>query len=198
MMKADFIKTYHNRCSLYINKESKWLWLRIHKTAGTSMYDNFLRDYCINVNKGEQRTEAIHWAKNITDVELKDYFVWTFVRNPYDRFNSMASMFNKDPNDFAENFEYYIQNSVMFRHTRPQHLFTHHKGQLQADYVGRFESLQADFDVICKKMGVPLHSLGKFNTSNHGHWKNDLDKKTIRFVNKYYEKDFKYFNYKMI
>ena len=199
-MKAEFIKNYHNSNSLYINEKNKWLWLRIHKNAGTSMYDDFLYKHCINESKSntKDKSRVIKWRKNITDEKLEDYVVWTFVRNPYDRFNSMAAMFGSDPNKFAEGFHRYTGKGIIERHTRPQHLFTHYKGESMVDLTFRFERLQKDFNTLCFLLDLPEHDLKKLNSSKHRHWKDEMNRKTINFVNKYYKEDFEYFNYEMI
>jgi len=194
----NFIKDYHNPNSLYINKENKWLWLRIHKTAGTSMYDGFLYKHCINISKRtpnyNRPTEAKKWIDNMDNEKLKDYFIWTFVRNPYDRFNSIAGMFSSDANKFARGFDVYSQNNMVFRHSRPQHIFVHDN----TNFIGRFENLQEDFDILCNKLDLPITDLKKLNTSRHGDWKEEFDRDTLDFVNGYYKKDFERFNYEML
>lgn len=189
-----FIKTYHNPSSLYINKKDKWLWLRIHKTAGTSIYDGFLKDYCLN--KRHQDKEVTQWINTIDT--LNDYFVWAFVRNPYDRFNSVAGMFKIDPNDLASEYIEHTKQSIIKRHSVPQYKFTHYKGKPMYNYLGNFENLQDDFNVICDKINIPKIQLPKLNTSKHNAWQTDFNDKTIEFVNQQYRADFEYFNYKMV
>lgn len=115
-MKAEFIKTYHNPSSLYFNSQKKWLWLRIHKTAGTSMFDA-LRNYCYCMAKNKPETE--NWINDLTDEEINEYFIWTFVRNPYDRFHSISAMFGYNPNDFAADFHRMRTESIVRRHSHP-------------------------------------------------------------------------------
>ena len=97
-MNKDQINKFFLPSSLYPNIEKKWLWIRIHKNAGTSMYDGYLKDHCLNVVKNNPDGMVDQWIK---EPEIKDYFVWSFVRNPYDRFISIATMFSADPNYFA-------------------------------------------------------------------------------------------------
>lgn len=200
MSAVKFLKTYHNPNSLYINTESKWLWLRIHKTAGTSMYDGFLRDHCLNIAKQEQKPQVLRWISAITDAELEQYTIWTCVRNPYDRFNSMAAMFKKDPNQFAQDFHTLRNgNRVINRHTEPQHLFTHHDGVQVPNHVIYFESLQYGFDNVCDKIGLKRFQLPHLNVSRlHEPWQETFTPETIDFVNNHFALDFKYFNYKII
>jgi len=178
------------------------VWLRIHKTAGTSIYDGFLWRHCINISKRAPNVndpkKAQKWIDNTTDEELKEYFIWTVVRNPYDRFASMAGMFSSDPNKFARGFDVYSQKGIVERHTRPQYLFTHSNGQCIPNWILDFECLQKDFNLLCERLELPNHTLEKRNTSRHGEWKDEFDRETLDFVNEYYKKDFEYFNYEMI
>lgn len=198
-MIAKFIKKYHNVNSLYINQQNKWLWLRIHKTAGTSMYDGFLKDHCINISKKNHHQEVKNWIQHITDKELKNYTIWTCVRNPYDRYVSMAAMFNKEPNEFALLFHQLQKtNSVIFRHSQPQHIYTHKNGVQIPQIIVRFEHLQSDFSNLCKTLNLPDHELQKLNATKRKPWQEVLTTKTIQFINKEFNEDFKAYHYKQI
>lgn len=199
MDKSQFIKNYHNPNSLYINQENKWLWLRIHKTAGTSIYDAFLYQYCINIAKPKQRNKVEQWLQEINNESLNQYTIWTCVRNPYDRFHSMAAMFKKDPNDFIKNFhKLQKENSVIYRHTQPQHIYTHHEGERVVDTIILFEDLQFHFAMLCIDLNLPEFTLPKLNATKHAHWSEVFSPETIQFVNNQFALDFKYFNYQMI
>jgi hypothetical protein len=51
-------------------------------------------------------------------------------------------------------------------HLVPQHEFIYDGGgRLLADFVGRYESLQADFDVVCERLGIPRTPLPHENRS---------------------------------
>lgn len=196
-MSLKFIKTYHNPSSLYINTTNKWLWLRIHKTAGTSMYDGFLKDHCINISKQNHYNQVQTWIKNLTKAELAQYTIWTFVRNPYDRFNSVAAMFGYNPNEMAEHYqEVFAKISIVERHSRPQHIYTHYKGNQVPQLVYKFENLNQDFKQLCTQLQLPNHQLTKLNASQHQPWKKEFTQQTIDFINDYYHLDFQYFNYK--
>lgn len=192
----EFIKNYHNPHSLYINEDNKWLWLRIHKNAGTSMFD-FLKDHCINDPK-LKGIYAKRWLQNITEKEIEKYFIWTCVRNPYDRFMSIAAMFSSNPNKFAENFYLYRNKSIIKRHSEPQHKFTHDKGVQVPTMILRFETVTEDFKKLCSWLDLPEHELTKMNTTKHGHYEDELNEDTIKLINDFYHLDFEYFNYKKL
>lgn len=197
-MKAEFIKNYHNNCSIYINEQNKWAWLRIHKNAGTSMYDGFLIDHCINYPQNKPK-QALKWMKQITDQELDQYFIWTCVRNPYDRFMSMSAMFSSDPNKFARGFHHYRTKGIIKRHTEPQHIYTHHNGVQIPNMIIKFEDVEDGFKKVCEIIGLPILGVMEWmNASEHGSWGDEMNRETMDFVNEFYKLDFKYFNYLML
>lgn len=190
----NFINDYINKCSLYIGKD--WIWYRIHKTAGTSLKDALHR-HCINIVDNSKEFES--WQSTINEDQFKNYFKWTFVRNPYDRFNSTAAMFHLKPLALSANFHSIRKdNRVIKRHSEQQHRFTHFEGKPMYDQLYRFENLREDFRKLCSKLGLQYKELKMLNKSVHNNWKDQLKPDTIDFINKYYEKDFEYFNYQMI
>ncbi len=65
------------------------------------------------------------------------------------------------------------------------------------NYVGRFENLQEDFDIVCKKLNLPEISLSHTNKSrfNPVHYSEFYDNETRQLVEKEYAKDIEYFGY---
>ena len=63
------IKNMPNPNSLYVN--DNWIWLRVHKTAGTSMHNNFLKNHCINLNK--HRDEVQRWLGTVNEENIGEW-----------------------------------------------------------------------------------------------------------------------------
>lgn len=91
-----------------------------------------------------------------------------------------------------------------YEHLRPLHHFVPNDDETHnVDKLIRFESLQSDFDIVCRRLGIPKTSLpftrkGKrldgpsYNVSNYM----DLfDDTTEAMAREYFAKDFKIFNY---
>ena len=193
-MKAEQIQRFFMPSSLYPSPENKWLWIRIHKNAGTSMFDPFLIEHCYNSVKRNPEAKVERWMSDLTNESLKDYFIWSFVRNPYDRFISIATMFKCEPNYFAVIFRN-LKKPMIKRHSQPQHRFTHDKGISNCNFLGRFENLQPDFDVVCDMIGVKRFKLPKLNATKHGHYKQILTRNTMNFIERKYKLDFEYYGY---
>jgi len=185
---AAFLKSFFNKPSLYPCPNEKWLWMCIHKNATTSMREALKgRFYNFPKNDGPQ---AMLWWQGVTDKELEKYKKWTFVRNPYDRFVSIAYMFNVNPNEFAERFALYTLNSKIRYHSHPQYTYTHIKDECWLDFVGRIETLEEDW----KQLGLG-EELRHLNTTKHKHYRKELGYDARCFVESYYKKDLEYFDY---
>lgn len=191
-MRLEHISNLHNPSSVYIG--STWIWLRVHKTAGTSMYDYYLRDYCINSSK--QKDKVKYWLSRTDEDELNKKFIWSFVRNPYDRFLSAAAMFKIDANHLAADFNHMTEKAnIIKRHTEPQHKFTHYKGHQIPDFIGKYENLEYDWTWALFMCRLPDYKLPKSNSSTHGNWQDVLTNQTKEFIRAYYHLDFRYYGY---
>ena len=102
--------------------------------------------------------------------ELYDrYFVFSFVRNPWDRVVSFYRYLGFSSKISLEEFVLnHLVPAVESGHwfVRPQVDFIVRDGKLMVDYVGRFESLQADFGYVMATLGLPPVGLPRINQSS--------------------------------
>ena len=66
------------------------------------------------------------------------------------------------------------------------------------DYIGRFENLEKDWELICKEIGITHYKLPKFNVSEHNEWKSYYTDDSEKLVNEIFQDDFEVFNYDYI
>lgn len=157
----------------------------------------------------------------ITQAEFDALYTFTFVRNPWTRILSEY----RYRNYFSHrSFRDFVLNKLprpgwndQYRHVMPQYDMLHDAdGRLLVDFVGRFESLQDDFDRVCAHLGIEDSALPHRNKSDkksrdskrrlrnwlYSNGENDLeelsgfyDEETRRAVADYYRKDIEAFGY---
>lgn len=132
----------------------------------------------------------------------RSYFKFAIVRNPYDRFISACFfLFRKDP-AFAKSATATMKQLLerdRFRRRiliRPQSsLLAFQSGQPAVDYVGRYEDLQASFDEICRRIGLPAAALDVRNASDRGAYSGYYDRELQSGVAGLYREDLDNFGY---
>jgi len=89
----------------------------------------------------------------------------------------------------------------------PAHYWTHWQGCQVADFVGRVENFEEDFEGLCHKFGIESKSKENANQSvdgsatpdTHGYrYANRLHPQTIARINEIFSADFELFGYKKI
>jgi hypothetical protein len=106
----------------------------------------------------------------LTAQAWKSCFTFSFVRNPWDR---MVSEYKYRGYPVKIDFKTYLFKRLpaagwtdTYRHIIPQHDFVYDEGgKLLVDFVGRYERLQADFDIVCDRIGIPRTALPRVNRS---------------------------------
>ena len=186
---------------MIISHKHKFIFVRPRKTAGTTM-QNVLSKICgeddiitSGYDKGNRNIENSCWnghphphlwdiKKLVGDEMWKDYFKFTFVRNPFDitvsRFfwnikgkgQKGYDTTKKDFKRWFENYtstnlfhnaEYYSANLaypflVDMNCVSPDNTPLYQSGVLNRaidlDFIGRFENLESDFNFLCDKIGI--------------------------------------------
>ncbi len=137
------------------------------------------------------------------DAVCDDYFKFTFVRNPFDRFVSYCAFmtrqhgaFERDPQGTMRRilFELRPMDHV---HFQPQYtLLTNDADALEMDLIGRVERMQDDYDTICAKIGIASRALEKVNSSKRGDYRQYYDQALIDGVAELYRRDLELFDYR--
>lgn len=141
------------------------------------------------------------------------YFKFAFVRNPWDRLYSAYRYLKSggwDEKDKAwaesrlsqyDDFPTFVKNWVTpenvkkHLHFRPQCYFIcDSRRQLLIDYIAYFETINQDFDFLCKRLGINA-SLGVHNANPGKNYRDIYDQESREIVAKVYDMDIKYFGY---
>lgn len=180
-----------------VNNKHKHTFIHIPKTAGHSMQVlPWVGRTC--------HTSALEFQQ--AGMWRDDYFSWTFVRNPYDRFVSSYEWarqtwnavwqlrFGITKNDLAtfENYLSWVERTGGHKNDNRQQseFICDQDGKIIVDFVGRFENLTEDWDFVCNKVlgqSSPLPHKNKTNRRSTDSYYTEEQKKRVY---KLYKTDF--------
>lgn len=174
-----------------ICRQLSCLFVHIPKTAGQSVEQFFLnhlglswetdRDQLLlgkNTSPCSGTEKLSHLSANeytncgyLCPDEFARLYKFSFVRNPWERIVSEYRYRNYFQH---RSFRDFLQNRLprpgwtdKYRHVMPQYDMLHDaRGNLLVDFVGRFETLQQDFDQVCARLGVNDSRLPHRNSSD--------------------------------
>lgn len=111
---------------------------------------------------------------HLSKIHFDSYFKFSFVRNPWDRvlseyfyrnYHHRYSFEDFIISGFPEKNNY----SDAYRHIQPQYEYLYDQnGNCMVDFIGKFETLQSDFNYICKKLNIEDTSLPYIYTPSIG------------------------------
>ena len=180
---------------------SKYTFIHINKTGGTSI-EKALNAPLIHKTAMEFRNEIGHdrWNKR---------FSFAIVRNPWDRAVSQYHyrvMINKTSlknrklpfnewiiRTFREKSPEYVDEKIMFM-TQTEWV-SNQDGEIIVDLIGRFESLQPDWEKICRRLNKPVVPLPHVKKSSRGDYRTLYNDKSIEIIDSYFRCDIENFGY---
>jgi len=203
-----------------LNAKYKYIFIHVPKCGGTSI-ETLLGSNCEMIEGWDQNNKL--WIQHCTILQLKqiykikvdEYFTFTFIRNPWDRAVSDYMHFTRPNSPFKhitkgsslkdyllcrngyETINHLHNQRGRGDHFRSQYDYILDENQKPIiNYIGRFENLQEDFNIVCDKTGMPRQLLPHKNKSNHKHYTEYYDDETRKIVAEKYAKDIEYFGYK--
>ena len=200
---------------MIINHQHRFLFVHIQKTAGTSVTEALGRV------EGSQRLGYDHSMLSSVDAAVYEgYYVFCFVRNPFDRLVSWWNMMLHKGvhNDFSRyllsgssGFSAFLDRIEVIYEANPLERDANHPypksiafnqldyvtgidGHLAADFIGRFEYLETDFRRLSEEIGVHL-ALPHTNAFARRHYREYYTPVDVEKVRKLYKRDLDHFGY---
>lgn len=186
--------------------ERKAIFVHITKSAGTSVALSLFGALPYHYTASQYR---VIFGRN----DFNRFFKFTFVRNPWDRLYSAYSYLKNggwDDNDrrwsdenlgHITSFEQFVMEWLTVerleshKHFWPQSWFIKDaKGNILVDYVGYFETIDADFRLISERVN-PQAKLAHTNASKRGSYRDIYGADTTRRVAELYHEDIESLGY---
>lgn len=155
-----------------ISHRYKCIFVHIQRTAGTSIENWIVGKDWWRIEKETKHLIASQ-AKKIYKDYWKDYFKFTFIRNPWDRVVSClvfsrhfgikykSGVLNLDEYKVKYGYPLTIENDYRFSERNELITKKHQKNRVylnlldeELDFIGKFESLQKDTDFIKNKLHI--------------------------------------------
>ena len=132
-----------------------------------------------------------HYGQEMFD----QYFVFTFVRNPWARAVSRIMYINKRRGREMDITPELLRTECCLNEVIYDDLIDNKK-RCRVDFVGKVENFQSDFNSLCDKIERPHHTLPHNNKTTHKHYTEYYDDETKQIVAEKYARDIEYFGYK--
>lgn len=177
----------------------KCIFIHIPKNAGTTIINSFDKKW------GDPDTSFLlsgphspkeHWID--LAIKYKDYFIFSVIRNPWDRFISgwkyCEGTKNKSFDEILFNLPNHGHDNIHITRTQMSTISVENK--IIPNYLIRYENLQEDYNMLCSIIGKPKRLLEWHNKTEHSSYKDFF--KTSSHKNefyKHYKEDIETFQY---
>lgn len=209
---------------MLVSNDPPFLFIHVDKAAGSSIQhalepfatrrlDSRLRRRLVwlgSVNRFFNLHRVLEFPEHVSASTVKNclppdlysrLFKFAFVRNPWDRFVSRYAYllrnedhprhkFVKAMGGFEKYLDWEIRRGKMSQH----HYVCGANGEWLVDFVGYYERLQEDFEMVCARLKVNAQ-LRQANSSSHRDYKTYYTPITRERVAKHFQRDIELFGY---
>jgi hypothetical protein len=180
-----------------VNHEIECIFVEIPKTASSSVR-------AVIGKPNNPHLNICQILRTMDPVKFEEYFKFSFVRNPWDRVVSLymrqEGLVVRKHMSFEQFVDWIQYSSATCLHPLPHvnqldWLVDQH-GNMMMDYVGRFERLNDDWEVISGKLNI-TNRLSHINKNNlkDKHYSEYYNERTKNVVADKFRRDIEYFGY---
>ena len=151
----------------------KCIFIHIIKTAGTSIKKSLGKEKKQIKHAGHDYAKDV--KQKVSGSTWKDYFKFSFVRNPWDKMVSQwwynghpkvrgRNIYTSKVKTFREYILYFAEGGEItskIHDPRCTPWLVDDSGKILVDFVGRFENLEEDFNFVCQQLTPLKHEEGK-------------------------------------
>lgn len=196
-----------------INHKYKCIYIHVLKTGGTSIVNEFYPSYW---NKPNIKLNPHFFSTGISNEndwdlyqeKYKDYFVFSSVRNPWDKFISgwkyCKNLANLSIDELLNNLpkldesvpQHHKKNHDWSHISKTQTEFIYKNNVLVPNFLIRYENLQEDFDKVCDIIGKPKSKLKHYKKTNRDSYQYYFDNQSqLDLFTNHFKEDIINFNY---
>lgn len=185
---------------MIISASKRFIFIHNPKAAGTSIRRALSPWDTGRGVRAKTKHETINEFLTRTQYDISGYFVFGFVRNPWDRFSSFYHFLKgrseqypeintvRDVNELAQRIdEPWLRNRYSIQ---PQHQYFNKR----VNFIGRYEELSTTIPYISKKLGVPI-KIGHANKSANRKYVTLFTDEGREIIAGRYAKDIKLYGY---
>ncbi len=204
-------REYHSGMAM-VRKSS--IFIHVPKTGGMSATRSLYAD-CNGFSSIGHR-KLYDWELFLTEQEFTQCFKFTFVRNPWSRFFSAYRYLAKGGTTDEDNHKWgkanigdlsfeeftlrklqYDKNILCWTHFIPQHhfLLSYTRIKYPVDFIGFFENLKEDFDIVKAKVDPNARLLSINRTKGTEDYREHYTPEMIKVVAKHYARDIELLGY---
>lgn len=206
---------------MLVSDSHQFIFVHIRKAAGSSIRDTLsplsisvaknlkakIKSKVLRIEKNYHKYSyrehsPISHAKNLMTPQLFDsYFKFAFVRNPYTRLISEYEFIRRRPDHgrhktvIKMTFDQYIKYQSKRFDAHQINMLADKGGNLQMDFIGRFENLHEDWAFVCDKLQIMNAELSHRKKASKVNYKDYFNPESIELVAKLWKKDLQTFNY---
>ena len=201
-----------------ISYDHKFIFIHIYKNAGSSIRAALLPQIRTPIQRAIGRLGRVFGrqlynvdpigshatAKSYQDFlgagKYATFFSFAFVRNPWDWQVSLYSFMKKEKKHFQHDlvegmsFDEYIDWRCATEPYSQKGFVADSQGRIIVNYVGRFESINADFERISRSIGISA-ALPYINASRHEPYREFYTPRTKKKIAQTFAEDIELFGY---
>lgn len=189
---------------MIISHTLKLIFIHVQRTGGTALINHLKKqlgkDIEIFSQHGNTRTSECYLLE-----EFKEYYIFGFTRNPWDRILSWYSLIHKNDQKSLvlekKRFEEFIELDFAADFTTQQFhyntldYFSDKNGALKVDKIFKYENFENEVFTLMNKFKLPKTEIEIINNTTPKIYQDYYTEKSQSLIAEKCRKDIEYFNY---